>query len=329
MGGRSVVHEQIINADVLDGLRSLPDGMCDMCVTSPPYYGLRDYGVDGQIGLEDTPEQYIQRLVEVFREVWRVLRDDGTLWLNLADTYAGSRNGAAHYPNSVEGRKQSTNAGTVAQPRLPKGVTPTGYKPKDLMMIPARVALALQADGWYLRQDIIWHKPNPMPESVIDRCTKAHEYIFLLSKSPRYYFDHKSIMEETVYPIGSRPDKKRGDFKGKYHAHEDFEHISDSFRAIRDHRNKRSVWVVPKRPFRGAHFAVFPPELVRPCILAGSRRGGIVLDPFGGSGTTGVVAQNEGRGYVMIELNPSYVEIAKRRIRRERDDQVSLFGGAL
>lgn len=314
-----MVYEQIINADALDGLRSLPEGMCDMCVTSPPYYGLRDYGVDGQIGLEDTPNQYIQRLVEVFREVRRVLRDDGTLWVNIGDSYSGSGKGAW---NNKDAQKEVFVPDSASAVTKLKGDVP----PKNLMGIPWRIAFALQDDGWYLRQDIIWHKPNPMPESVTDRCTKAHEYIFLLSKQPQYYYDHESIMEATVYPVGSRPEKKRGDFKGKYHAHEDCKYISDSFRAIRDKRNKRSVWTVPTKSFKEAHFAVYPPDLIRPAIIAGSRLGGIVLDPFGGSGTTGVVAQNEGRGYVLIEISKEYAQMAAQRIKLERDDQISLFG---
>lgn len=304
----------ILQGDCLLKLKELNDQSVNCCVTSPPYYGLRDYGVDGQIGLEDTPEQYISRLVEVFREVKRVLRDDGTLWLNIGDSYAGSGKGAAHYPDNVSAFKQATNKGTVDQKNIPGAYAGNGVKPKDLIGIPWMLAFALRADGWYLRNDIIWNKPNPMPESVTDRCTKAHEYIFLLSKSPHYYYDYEAIKEPTVYPIGSRVDMKRGDFKGKYHIYEEFKHISDSFRAIRDTRNKRDVWTVATKPYRGAHFATFPKDLIEPCILAGCPIDGMVLDCFFGSGTTGEVAIENQRNFIGIELNKKYCELARNRI---------------
>jgi DNA modification methylase len=271
----------IYNGDFLEVLKTFPDKSINCCVTSPPYFNLRDYGVPGQIGLEETPEEYINKLVEGFREVKRVLKDDGTLWINIGDSYSGSGK---------------------------------GIKAKDLIGIPWMLAFALRADGWYLRQDIIWNKPNPMPESVTDRCTKAHEYIFLLSKSQKYYFNAESIKEPTVYPTGTRTDKKRGEFKGKYHVHEEFKHISDSFRAIRDYRNKRDVWTVSTKPYRGAHFATFPEELIEPCILAGCPAEGIVVDPFIGSGTTGRVAKRNGREFIGIELNPDYIKLATQRI---------------
>lgn len=295
----------ILQGNSLDVLKTLPDQSVHCCVTSPPYYGLRDYGADGQLGLESTPEEYVSNMVDVFREVRRVLRDDGTLWLNLGDTYSGSGNGAAHYPDSVNGTKQSTNKGTVDKPNIPRGRIPDGLKPKDLVGIPWRVAFALQADGWYLRSDIIWHKPNPMPESVTDRPTKAHEYIFLLSNSERYYYDHEAIKEDAIYG-GLREDKPRGSFQGKF---EDM-----AFRAIREKRNKRTVWTVTTQPYSEAHFAVYPPKLIEPCILAGCPVGGTVLDPFFGSGTTGEVAIRHNRNFIGIELNPEYIKIARKRL---------------
>jgi DNA modification methylase len=300
----------IYQGDSLEILKTLPSQSINTVVTSPPYYGLRDYGMNGQIGNEETPEEYIQRLVDVFREIKRVLKDDGTIWVNIGDTYCSTAPGTMGDPHFIKECKQETNN---ARKRY-RGLTPEGMKPKDLMGIPWMLAFALRADGWFLRQDIIWHKPNPMPESVRDRCTKAHEYIFLLSKSQMYYYDNESIKEPTVYPTGSRKDKQRGDFKGKYHAHEDFKHISDSFRAIRDFRNKRDVWTVATKPFKGAHFATFPPELIEPCILAGCPKNGVVLDPFFGSGTTGLVATKHNRNFVGIELNPEYIKIAEKRL---------------
>lgn len=264
---------KVIHGDCLYVLKTLPDNSVHCCVTSPPYWGLRDYGVDGQLGLEKTPEGYVEKMVEVFREVRRVLRDDGTLWLNLGDSFG--------FP-----------------------------KQKDLTGIPWRVAFALQADGWYLRSDIIWYKPNAMPESVKDRPTKAHEYIFLLSKSPRYYYDADAIREEAKtkwsFRAGAAKPEK-GDNKDR----------NDNGRRCivgAGTKNKRTVWHVATRPFKGAHFAVFPPDLIEPCILAGCPEGGIVLDTFFGSGTTGVVASKLKRGFIGIELNPEYIEIAKTRL---------------
>lgn len=304
----------IINGDCLEVLKTLPSNHVDCCVTSPPYYNLRDYENEKQIGLEATPYEYIEKLVRVFREVKRVLKDEGTLWINIGDSYSGSGKGAAHYPDTVKETKQSTNTGSVGYSKIDSGYKDNIIKPKDLIGIPWMLAFALRADGWYLRQDIIWHKPNPMPESVTDRCTKAHEYIFLLSKSPHYFYDSEAIKEPTVYPIGSRADKKRGDFKGKYHAHEEFKHISDSFRAIRNTRNKRDVWSVSTKPFRGAHFATFPKELIEPCILAGCPVGGIVLDCFFGSGTVGEVAVENSRDFIGIDVNKKYCEMATKRV---------------
>lgn len=281
------------------------------CVTSPPYFGLRDYGTDGQIGLEPTPDEYVAQLVQVFRSVRRVLRDDGTVWLNLGDSYsnAGTRQGD---------RDGAVSDTTDDHRRVKGGYAPrvVGCKNKDLIGIPWRVAFALQADGWYLRQDIIWHKPNPMPESVRDRCTKAHEYLFLLSKSPRYYFDADAIKEQSVQ---SPQMFGRGGAKGTRGE----QWYANASGAQRDNsggygtggtRNKRSVWTVTPKPFKGAHFATMPPDLVRPCILAGSRPGDLVLDPFGGAGTTALVAQQEGRNAVLCELNTEYVAIARERL---------------
>lgn len=288
----------IRTGDCLSVLQGMLDGSVSCCVTSPPYYGLRDYGVDGQIGLESSPQVFVERLVAVFREVRRVLRDDGTLWLNLGDSYAANRSyqvnstkgGPKHGPGQSSGGKGSR--------------VPDGLKPKDLIGIPWRVAFALQADGWYLRQDIIWHKPNPMPESVKDRCTKAHEYIFLLSKSSKYYFDHDAIKEPATYA-----GQMRGGSKNRYE-----QNAAGMDCKVYDTRNKRSVWTVKPQPFKGAHFATFPPDLIEPCILAGCPTDGVVLDPFGGSGTTAEVARKHGRNSILIELNPTYVEIARQRL---------------
>ena len=352
---------KIIQGDVIETLRSLPDGIVHTCVTSPPYWGLRDYGVPGQIGLEPTPEEYVEKIVEVFREVRRVLRDDGTLWLNLGDSYANS--------NAGGNRRMSLKS-------------TKGLKPKDLVGIPWRVAFALQADGWYLRSDIIWHKPNAMPESVKDRPTKAHEYIFLLSKSPRYYYDADAILEDasTYTPNTKGRQRNRGGRNDGFTTP-----IGNVAPKAAGKRNRRTVWSVSTKPFKGAHFAVFPPDLIEPCILAGApekacphcgapwervterktidkegwgpskknhreylgeetifkkgygRAGdpivytvgwkptcqcegndgsgrGIVLDPFFGSGTTGIVAEKHGRQWIGIELNSEYVEIAKKRL---------------
>lgn len=307
----------IYNGDSLEVLKTLPSDSIDCCVTSPPYYGLRDYGVAGQIGLEDTPDEYIKKLVCVFHEVKRVLKSDGTLWVNIGDSYVGT-GGDRKKPvsNEIFNMLQANNPKDGRYSKN-KAMRDTGLKSKDLIGIPWMLAFALRADGWYLRQDIIWAKPNPMPESVTDRCTKSHEYIFLLSKSQHYYYDADTIKEPTVYPVGSRVDKQRGEFKGKYHIHEEFKHISDSFRAIRNSRNKRDVWNVATIPYQGAHFATFPPDLIEPCILAGCPENGIVLDTFMGAGTTGLVTKRNNRNYIGIELNPEYIKIAEKRISED------------
>jgi len=298
----------LINSDCLSGLKTLPDGCVNTCVTSPPYFGLRDYGVDGQIGLEPTPQDFVDALVSVFREVKRVLRDDGTLWLNLGDSYA--RTGGTDKKVSNSAVVGSTR-NSIEQRGDRTQKTPTGLKEKDLIGIPWRVAFALQADGWYLRQDIIWHKPNPMPESVTDRCTKSHEHIFLLSKSPKYYFDHEAIKEDSVTPITTKSKQAfktpGGEAAVNYGTNEDKWEPTGK-------RNKRDVWTVTTKPYKEAHFATFPPDLIRPCVLAGAPAGGVVLDPFMGAGTTAMVAKIEGRQYVGFELNPEYIKIAEKRL---------------
>ena len=356
--------EEIITADALQGLKALPDGMADTCVTSPPYYGLRDYNtakweggdldcnhtmperehdpkqtkglignshvsrynkktchkcgavrIDDQIGLEQTPEGYIEKLVTVFREVKRVLRDDGTLWVNIGDSYCSPATGSKSQGSStLDGGKKSQIEASKRPDKNPN----KDIKAKDLIGIPWTLAFALRADGWYLRQDIIWHKPNPMPESVIDRCTKSHEYIFLLSKSRKYYFDSCAIREPATNPPTAR---NRGLNNPNTVLPNNSRRLSPGERAYNADgaRNKRDVWSVNTKPYSGAHFAAFPPNLIRPCILAGSRKGGTVLDPFFGSGTTGQVAIEEGRKFVGIEINPDFVRLAEQRIRRARN----------
>lgn len=324
---------QILIGDSRDKLRELPDGSVDCCVTSPPYFGLRDYGCAGQMGLEATPDEFVAGMVELFREVRRVLRDDGTLWLNLGDSYAND----TKWGGSTSGKHVRAQHGDTGIGRCR---TNTGLKSKDLIGIPWRVAFALQADGWYLRQDIIWSKPNPMPESVRDRCTKAHEYLFLLSKGPRYHFDTDAIAENatadhapgnnthkglTAYESGAGEHRTKAGLvayakrqRGLPPRHANYPDSSDQS-GLDDvgrggKRNKRSVWTVATRPFSEAHFATFPPSLIEPCILAGCPADGTVLDPFGGAGTTGLVADRLGRDAILIELNPAYAEMARKRI---------------
>ncbi len=287
------------------------------CVTSPPYYGLRDYGHPGQLGLEKSPDEYVKSMVEVFQCVRDVLADDGTLWLNLGDSYAGY-----HGNKNSEIPTSSTNGWTNGyneNKRVGGKPQDIGLKPKDLIGIPWRVAFALQADGWYLRQDIIWSKPNPMPESVTDRCTKAHEYIFMLTKKERYYYDHEAVKEPAVSTdirkfTDNGADKQRGHgrkhagFNGRY-----ADKIAEQ--GVPETRNRRSVWTVATRPYKGAHFATFPETLIEPCILAGAPLGGIVLDPFMGSGTTAAVAKKHGRQYLGCELNPDYGVLQQERLK--------------
>lgn len=314
----------IIHGDALTELKKLDGGIAQTCVTSPPYWGLRDYGVDGQLGLEPTPEEYIAKLVEIFAEVKRVLRDDGTLWLVIGDSYAkaGKSGLGLHTETSTSGKPNPY--ATV------KKVIPSGLKPKDLCMIPARVALALQADGWWLRSDIIWHKPNPMPESVADRPTSAHEHIFLAAKSQRYYYDAEAIKEDAVWDVDGegtikRAERQRDGLKSnpteikngirKVYPNGKHGEKQQSPKTINGFRNKRNVWTVATRPYSEAHFATYPPDLIEPCILAGSAEGDIVLDPFFGSGTTGEVAIKHRREFIGIELNPEYVQLAEKRLR--------------
>lgn len=265
-------HAKLLIGDARTRLADIGSGTIQCAVTSPPYWGLRDYGHDGQMGMEQTPTEYVREMVSVFREVKRTLADDGVLWLNIGDSYIGNNSRASNNGRAGFGNQRET---VVAR-------TGDGLKTKDLAGIPWRLALALQDDGWYLRQDIIWHKPNPLPESVTDRCTKAHEYLFMMTKDNRYKFNHEAIKEQTT----------NGDST----------------------RNRRSVWTIPVRPFKGAHFAVMPEALVEPCILAASQPGDTILDPFTGSGTVAIVALRHGRNFTGVELNPEYVEIAQQRI---------------
>ena len=290
--------------DCRDSLRQMKkDGIIvQTCITSPPYYGLRDYGVDGQIGNEQTPKEFIDNLVEVFACVWEVLSDDGTLWVNIGDSYYNYRPGKGQ---SLNKQTVASNNQDLPQQCARRGNKLDGYKEKDLMGMPWRLAFALQDFGWTLRQDIIWHKPNPMPESVKDRCTKSHEYIFLLSKKPHYYFDAKSISEPAIYAgddRGARTDNRRGTEANS---------VSGK---TGETRNKRDVWSINTKPYKGAHFAVYPEELIEPCVMAGSRVGDIVLDPFFGSGTTGAVAQKLGRQWIGCELNREYEKLQNERL---------------
>ena len=290
------------------------------CVTSPPYFGLRDYGHDGQLGLEETPDEYIKAMVEVFRCVWDVLEDDGTLWLNIGDSYCNS-NGFARA--SPEYQREGRNNMPANDRKLDK-LHESGLKTKDLIGIPWMLAFALRADGWYLRQDIIWHKPNPMPESVQDRCTMAHEYIFLMSKSQKYYYDADAIKEQMSEDSKARLTRGVSDIhKNVNGAPGQVPHSMNQPRKngeitdTPENRNKRSVWTVTTKPYAGAHFAVFPSDLIEPCIMAGAPVGGIVLDPFMGSGTTAQVAQNLGRQYIGCELNPAYMELQNIRTAQQ------------
>ena len=321
---------KIIIGDCREVMRRLiVDGVkVQACVTSPPYWGLRDYGHDGQLGLEKTPEEYVDNMVEVFRLVRDLLSDDGTLWLNIGDSYAsGGRGGGMA---GEKGEKQRSNEGALLSAKKP----PPGLKDKDLVGIPWMVAFALRADGWYLRSDIIWHKPNPMPESVTDRPTKSHEYIFLMSKNKKYYYDSWAINEIAVWDLDgngtdarkarqkdglkSNPSEKKNGIRfggNKYGDNSDpkFATKSGNIYESKGYRNKRSVWTVATKPYSEAHFATFPPDLIEPCILAGAPIGGVVIDPFFGSGTTGEVAEKLGRKWIGIELNPEYEKLQKQR----------------
>jgi DNA modification methylase len=344
---------KIIHADVLDGLAQLDNASVHCCVTSPPYWGLRDYGIEGQIGLERTPDEYVERMVAVFRDVKRVLRDDGTVWLNLGDSYAND----GKWGGETGGKQAYLDDNN--RKRVGREKRRTGLKPKDLVGIPWRVAFALQADGWYLRQDIIWHKPNPMPESVRDRCTKAHEYIFLLAKSGKptiwravdtgEWSSSPDMSERIPYPTQDDPDNTKPRWAGfSYYYDQDAVKEPGFDWGVRNRkpgsafvdgtpgrsrqsggrdcnfssgRNRRSVWTVTTQPYSKAHFATFPPKLIEPCILAGCPAGGTVLDPFCGSGTTDMVALRHGRDFIGIELNEDYIKMAHKRI----EDDMPLF----
>lgn len=369
----------IINTDCLTGLKQLPDNYVNCIVTSPPYYGLRDYGHPDQIGLEETPEQYINKMVMVFDECRRVLKTDGTLWLNTGDTYAGYWGQKYGQGQSLSGNRENNGSTTPCKKsplfskskrnvqRYGSGNIPAGngIKPKDLFGIPWMMAFALRSAGWYLRQDIIWHKPNPMPESVTDRCTKSHEYIFLLSKSPKYYYDAVAIMQDAKNPEDdyrrkmqqndgnkSMPDEKKNGIRPKSWNGSSFDngktgemkHTRGGRKSGNKERkpgsergcpegtgsnvcgsvpwegikaNKRSVWTVTTKPFKEAHFATFPEDLIVDCIKAGCPEGGIVLDPFMGAGTTAVVAKKLLRNYIGFELNPDYLKITDKRLYSE------------
>jgi DNA modification methylase len=312
---------EIRQGDCREVLRKLEAESVQCVVTSPPYWGLRDYGVDSQLGLEPTPELYVEHLVEIFREVRRVLRSDGTVWLNLGDSYCSVGSSG---PQGVDGQmanrtvvkaraqvRDSKAASGMGAPQRPPSIV--GIKPKDLIGIPWRVAFALQADGWWLRSDIVWSKPNPMPESVTDRPTRSHEYVFLLSRSARYYYDADAIAEPALNAGLVISTKGNDGMDQGYDGHR----TRDGFRrgvTVGHTRNKRSVWHIATEPYPEAHFATYPTKLVEPCILAGSATGDLVLDPFCGSGTTGVVALRHGRRFIGIDLNPEYCELARQRI---------------
>lgn len=301
----------IYSGDSLDILNGLKPESVQCCITSPPYWGLRDYGVKGQLGLEKTPEEYVAKMVEIFSEVKRVLKDDGVLWLNLGDSYAGA-GGMGSWVDS------KASKGMTIIKQYPRNKPIKGLKPKDLCGIPWRVAFALQVDGWYLRSDIIWHKPNPMPESVTDRPTKAHEYIFLLTKSGKYFYDADAIKEKGAgNKWGKYTNPKYGaGSNGKMQSVKEL--TRDEYLNKYKTRNKRSVWTVATKPYKEAHFATYPEKLIEPCALAGAKKGDTIIDPFFGAGTTGVVACKYDRKFIGIELNPEYCEIAAKRIKSER-----------
>jgi len=296
---------KIICGDCLEVMKGIPDDVVQCCITSPPYWGLRDYGIEGQLGLEKTPEEYVAKIVEIFREVRRILRKDGTVWLNLGDSYLAQQ-GAGF---NEQRRFNDANLNIKVK-------RPSWLKPKDLCGIPWRVAFALQANGWWLRQDIIWSKPNPMPESVTDRCTKSHEYLFLLTKSAKYYYDADAIREKadvekqrskSVMATIAVGNTSIGDRRINY----------EKDRHIVEYRNKRSVWTIPTQPYPQAHFATYPIKLVEPCILAGTKVGDIILDPFFGAGTTGLRAKELGRRYIGIDISAEYCKQAEERLKQE------------
>ena len=379
----------IIQGDAIAGMQTLPAECVQTCITSPPYWGLRDYGtatwdggdsscnhvddvalaerlrqkksmisvgeridgstrtrvhdeqigntiqhrdvcpkcgakrIDAQLGAEKTPEAYVENMVKVFREVRRILRDDGTVWLNLGDSYARNGGGVESKMNTIHTMGVGQKATYLAGGMQTINKVPFGLKSKDLVGIPWRVAFALQADGWYLRQDIIWHKPNPMPESVTDRCTKSHEYIFMLSKKSHYYFDHEAIKEKAVGVPHAPGNKNKTQPSEKGARDPALE--PDRVWASDGKRNRRSVWTVTTKPFRGAHFATFPKDLIEPCVLAGCPVGGTVFDPFTGSGTTAIVSLKHNRNFIGTELNPEYIKIAEARIKEEVPNTLQEF----
>jgi DNA modification methylase len=297
---------RVLTGDCRDVMRAMPAESVDCIVTSPPYWGLRDYGVPGQLGLEPTLGEHIAVMVDVFEAAKRLLKKTGTAWINYGDSYAAQINGRSAHDTKLKGDDDRTFRDK------PFGTIGGVLKPKDLCMVPNRLAIALQDAGWWVRSEIIWHKPNPMPESVRDRPTSSHEKIWLLAKSERYFYDAEAIAEEANYPDGPnnvRPLKGIGDGIFPRSTHDNLHLIGP-----RETRNRRNVWTIPSFPFADAHFATFPPALVEPCILAGCPKGGIVLDPFGGSGTTGLVADRLGRNAILIELNPTYAAMAQSRI---------------
>jgi DNA modification methylase len=307
---------KILQGNCINKLKTIADKTYHTCVTSPPYWGLRDYGVDNQLGLEETPQEYVANMVQVFRKVRRVLRDDGTVWLNLGDSYASNGTYINKWLKKDKNKdKQHLHTKNADRYKDRKAYRINIIKPKDLIGIPWRVAFALQEDGWYLRQDIIWHKPNPMPESVKDRCTKSHEYIFLLSKSKNYYFDNESIKIKAINPNILYKAYKSGKNISKQKFNET--KVGRNSILIGEKVQKRSVWTVTTKPYKEAHFATYPPDLIEPCILAGCPKGGHVLDPFGGSGTTALVADRLGRNATLIELNKSYVDIINNRLKAD------------
>lgn len=304
---------KIFQGDSLQVLKTFPDNLVDTIITSPPYWGLRDYGVEGQLGLEKTPDEYVSKMVEIFRELKRVLKKEGTCWLNLGDSYAN--NGPGSWGSSDKSTLTTGSKMGAWAPGKKIGITPprnSGLKSKDLVGIPWRVAFSLQADGWYLRQDIIWHKPNPMPESVTDRCTKSHEYVFLLTKSSKYYYDNEVIKEKTITNDNSNRDRDNTKLNNTPGRTRMAGLKTNSY----EMRNRRSVWTVNTKPYKEAHFATFPEKLIVPMVKAGCPEGGIILDPFMGAGTTAVVARKLSRKWIGIELNNEYIKIAEKRMQQ-------------
>ena len=301
---------KFLQGDCVEKIKELQDNSIDCVVTSPPYWGLRDYGVDGQLGLEKTYQEHIQNIVRLFKVIKPKLKDSATIWLNYGDSYASTVNGtkAKNIKNDDRGfvdKPFSTIQGNI--------------KPKDLVMMPNRIAIALQDDGWWIRSEIIWHKPNPMPESTKDRPTNCHEKLWLITKCKNYYYNADAIKEDSIYAPNKTHEKERpkGYYKGKWSSPEKGSRHDGSFKAIREKKNKRNVWTIPTKPFKNAHFATFPPKLIEPCIKAGCPENGIVLDPFGGAGTTGIVAKSLNRKSILIELNPKYINIAQKRVQEE------------